>query len=685
MSEMGKVVSVVDAVCNCLPVVSTIACSAQLLYLACRVNNIANPVRPVRGVATEIKLHVVNKTMFELVIGLIPVVGNLYHITKLIISGFKDQLRTAICSNNLEAVRLCIANNYFEDVTVPRKYHPLLLAANRSNRDVFDLILKGHGWTMQELITGLEIVSVADNESEGKASDILNRYIRKFSDSTVSKECILPLITVIGNFLKSGKTELLNQLISMLPKCSWNELQELIKDYSFDYNQYSVDAKKPALLSRENLDALLDRCQHLSLRDVLAYCSVISYRKSHLEAHLTALNAQEVLRTSGEIQSHIVSSLIEKVDTDNKPQDVVYRLALLPNRDFLDLFLKKYESTLSSSDKLKILKNMRLHPSDTEEQQLKKKELFRFLLQRFSEEFSIEEVRSLYENMLSIESPSALNNEIYINPYDEPLTLERDEDDEPLPPNVSPMIKRVRSTATARISSALSPSDEHLSITIPNLNEDHLLDAQRLSMSRAFSDNQRSPTFTHEDNEALLRAISRREIRVRSKFSAMRSDSLSPTDKCYSNEGQDEDVLVTPSRLSMPRPMFGNQGFPAPIDEDEDALYPVGSSRGVRVRSTLAARRSDSLSPPAYRAHILRDSLSEDEDETSSPLESRRDRGVFSMNLAADLSPTTMSRVNDDDGRFLTPRAGLQARDGLSSIILEMFPDLNQAEQDEDL
>lgn len=535
MANIAKVVSVVDAVCNCTPILSTIACSAQLLYLAYRVNGVTHPPQ---GIATEIKLHVVNKSSFELVMGVIPLIGNLYHFATLVINGFRDQLRTAICSCKLEAVQLCLANRYLEnsdykplwfatkysnpeilgsildsrewtehdlvtelrelpnlspndalkvtqiieyceqkfgpvlkdaselifdniqsiekfrkagkiefadrliamlpktnqprDITLyyksgegsinPEeymlsKYTLLRLAVRYAKLEVFGLTLKSRNWTQPQLIYALSVVDNLSQDDEMKAIQILDYYCERFRDFNGSEKFMSGIFLCIENFIKAGKTDFANRLIAMLPdKIWWMYLQLLIKDYSFDYDLYSVDAVRPGVLTRENINTLLDRCEYISLDDIVTYCGLISDKKDKLKEKLAqAGNGEEILKASDEVQSHIVSRLIKKFDREKqvRHRDEKNALALLAIKGkvyWLELFLAHYETNLTHCDKWEILEKIWQSKDGSEEQQLKKKEGFRFLFERFKSVISDENIRSMHEEISSIETQAGLNS-----------------------------------------------------------------------------------------------------------------------------------------------------------------------------------------------------------------------------------------------------------------------------------
>ncbi len=82
MVGFQKIIRITDAVLDCVPIVSTLSNAAQLLYQsACKVDTL-NPVAP--GLKTSLQIYVLSKSKWSCYIGLVPVLGNILNLVKLV-------------------------------------------------------------------------------------------------------------------------------------------------------------------------------------------------------------------------------------------------------------------------------------------------------------------------------------------------------------------------------------------------------------------------------------------------------------------------------------------------------------------------------------------------------------------------------------------------------------------------
>lgn len=262
MLDRGKIVFTADALLCCTPGLSTIACSAQLIYLALRVNEVANPVQ---GFSIEIKLQVLNKEKSDLYWGLFPVVGNLYLFAKLIIYGFKDQLKYAIRCSNKEVVQLCVANNYLDDSV---KSLDIVKEASSSSAEI-----------MEELIGGLGASSLSANKA--LADTLFIHYQTQFNCNTpIQNQTVINyVIARMENFIAAENLSEAEKLAKTLPLYNYydaaatasvglvkgfflllnNRITEpwLFKLIFLKYKDDLSKENKEKLLSEENLSKLL--------------------------------------------------------------------------------------------------------------------------------------------------------------------------------------------------------------------------------------------------------------------------------------------------------------------------------------------------------------------------------------------------------------------------------------------
>src|SRR5271154_2714689 len=105
MVKLQKIIKVVDAICDCVPVVSSITNGTQLLYkLARKTDTTANPVKTTWK--DDIKIHVICKDKFHCKIGMIPIIGNLATLVHAIIEGLRDDLMYAVINSKIEVIKL---------------------------------------------------------------------------------------------------------------------------------------------------------------------------------------------------------------------------------------------------------------------------------------------------------------------------------------------------------------------------------------------------------------------------------------------------------------------------------------------------------------------------------------------------------------------------------------------------
>ncbi len=151
-ASWSKQVQIVDAICDCTPGLSTLTNGAQLLYqLTHRVHDAASVITP--GLQTEIKIHVLNKERLRLCVGMIPLLGNIYNLYKLVVEGWSNPMDKAASAGNVEVVRLCKANWHDDDLV-------LWWAASKCDGPSFEQILEmRNDWSLGALSRVLDSCS----------------------------------------------------------------------------------------------------------------------------------------------------------------------------------------------------------------------------------------------------------------------------------------------------------------------------------------------------------------------------------------------------------------------------------------------------------------------------------------------------------------------------------------------
>lgn len=196
MVTIGRIIKVVDAICDCLPGVSTLTNGIQLLYKRTRkVDTACNPNGA--SLADKIKIHLINKTKFDCLMGLLPFFGNFVNAIYYVKFGLTRELTTAVVTNNIEVVKLYLANYPLQNDKKAEKI--LSQAAFSSNVELFNLILNSRQWNSQAIVNALNSVWF---NPETREEEIANKLLDYGCDIHGTD-----LTRVITAFRNAGKIE----------------------------------------------------------------------------------------------------------------------------------------------------------------------------------------------------------------------------------------------------------------------------------------------------------------------------------------------------------------------------------------------------------------------------------------------------------------------------------------------
>ncbi len=224
MVKMGeatlRTIQRIDAVLDCIPVVSTLTNGAQLLYKAARkVDATANPIAPGRSWKTDLKIHVISKPSGECGFCMIPFVGNIDGLANLIMrimEGLKDHLISVVCRSNTEVVKLAIANGHLDNTTDHERARRILgQTVYSSNFETFNLIFNSRDWTQSEVIEALPLYPL---QVQDKMVNAMLDYYHKNNlgadePTEYPSHCI---IRAFGAYVKANKGELADRILGLL-------------------------------------------------------------------------------------------------------------------------------------------------------------------------------------------------------------------------------------------------------------------------------------------------------------------------------------------------------------------------------------------------------------------------------------------------------------------------------------
>lgn len=269
MSICQKIISGVDAVLDCIPIISTLTNGAQILYKqAYKVDAVVHPVDA--GFKGALKLHVLSKDLSKCKIGLIPIFGNLKRFQTLVFptkaqknndsSERRAFLFSAVKNNDRNLIRLVLQNR-------PKEANTLSEMASWASPDLE---------TFQELIqhpsiTDLSLIQALKNTSTHQQTSIIldlckNRRIRWDTQESPIEAHKLVLLLLQNN------TDLVDRLIDFLPEDAYQfkDIEQLLSSYSVRYEPASISCSAD-ILSERSRERLIRKSKKPSPEDLYAF------------------------------------------------------------------------------------------------------------------------------------------------------------------------------------------------------------------------------------------------------------------------------------------------------------------------------------------------------------------------------------------------------------------------------
>lgn len=405
MVSSGKIVKIVDAICDCTPGLSIITNAAKLVYkLAHKVNHAANPTKP--HWSDDIKIHVLSKSKFDCIVGLIPFFGNLVNLVKVVLDGLPRHLMVAVVRNNVELVKLYLVNH---PLTNPRKAEKILSqAAYSSNLETFNLILNSRAWDVETLRSALRSCWYADEGREKIANRILDYYHEKFKNQEIASDDWSSVSRVLGDFAARNRMKTAERLIEILPTSRLGDIEDVLVQHS--YPSFSIHRKNRGVLTAKNREDIISRCKKCSIGNVTDFCRKISNRKGEMISDLNFHNSYKVATNSNlqkvdiekitkefdAVHAENLEKLLKVLDEGVNAKVIVSLLSKCMNNgeiEFLKIFLKRFENQLNTKDIVDVLG--RVYQSYDDEAASRARDGFEFLFTRYSSNISDDQCQQL--------------------------------------------------------------------------------------------------------------------------------------------------------------------------------------------------------------------------------------------------------------------------------------------------
>lgn len=206
---MSKVVGIVDAICDCLPGVSLFTNGAQYLYKSARkTDQITHKMLSTQtsNWKTEVKIHVINKSKFECIIGMIPIIGNLTRLITFIMDGLRDELMYSIINGKDESTRLYLQNHNLNEIKNEERACAILISSSLdSTFDIFSLILTSRNWSVSSCLRAFNMCLKRNPTKSIKDNALL--LLDHLKDELIKKENSETLTTLLDLLSKDQKKD----------------------------------------------------------------------------------------------------------------------------------------------------------------------------------------------------------------------------------------------------------------------------------------------------------------------------------------------------------------------------------------------------------------------------------------------------------------------------------------------
>jgi hypothetical protein len=366
MANFEKIVKVADAVCDSIPVVSTITNALHAIYKLAHKVDIHNPVSP--GLKTSLKIHSLSKSNLECLVLSIPVFGNiiklielvrlaLFYVTrpfhrcirldhpicKLLGQPKETSLVTAIRTNNQEIMHMCLANGHMDDPI--NANNALQKAAQYSSFENFELVIKKRtDWQHTSLVEALS--ASVNNKFEGQAKLIALKILDEFPNNLVIDLGFMQnigLVSAISYFLKKDEMDVAEKITNHLidQKCMLYIARNILL-----YDRSVPDGAPNPI--KDFQSKFMSKIKEPDLRNLVLYLNDIK--------ELIRNGATDSFRRN---QQSIILKLLEKAKLSEADLVKFISLAIVIYNDSeqTDL-ISKYERELTSNSKVLILANL---------------------------------------------------------------------------------------------------------------------------------------------------------------------------------------------------------------------------------------------------------------------------------------------------------------------------------------
>jgi hypothetical protein len=321
-----KIVKVADAICDCVPVVSTITNGLQLIYKTVRkVDGAANPHHA--GRAEDIKIHVLSKTKISSYIGLLPVIGNVCRLLALLVNLPHGNLKKALMNDDSEIVDLCLARRPLSNCDMNKAVDKLRLAAYSSKPEILKRILGARkDWDVNACTQALRSCRTIHENGEENVL-IIVEYYRNLKNTGVTEGLSLDesFDLLGGKRIKEmfihfhEKPETANRILDLLPPCDFKHIQDILLKHAYRFH------KNNAVLTEQQIQTIIDRCRSCTPEQLKEYFRSLQQKAAKFAkiaptfVH-SRLDAKQNIKDFYKVQSSIICRMVNKMEFKNEDQ-----------------------------------------------------------------------------------------------------------------------------------------------------------------------------------------------------------------------------------------------------------------------------------------------------------------------------------------------------------------------------
>lgn len=392
-----NLINKVDAVCDCIPLVSTLTNTALLLLkLAMKVNLVANPVSP--GLKDDIKMYAIYKSKAEYFWGMIPLFGNIVSLLDLLFGRFdtqNDLIIRAIIRKDVEKVKVHLARYPNEPESKMERY--LSKAVYSSSPEIVSLLLKSREWSQASL--ALSLTRFPDTDHAEENNNLILDYLDRFDQIPLESEYKFQ-----DSFIEFAKKGCLKTAQRFLKYLSERALKTVLK-HIFLNTAYCRNERVGVTLY---LDQIHDIINKLGSIDIGLFQSYLTRTSLDYDLLIFDLNLYKknddkpLVEAFFEDHSQLTYRLLNKLTPIISNENVCWLIAYAINTGvtpLVTILMDKFEDRLSHEDRIKALENCFLTTLQRPKVAITFKHFYTTYCLDISKE-RLDELKNFYQNSL---------------------------------------------------------------------------------------------------------------------------------------------------------------------------------------------------------------------------------------------------------------------------------------------